>query len=97
MHGRTVLVIAHRLSTIKNADAIAVLHKGGVAEIGKCLRPPNVSGVCLRNNCGLGLFEANQQTNLIFNAQARTMNSWQRTACLSNWCNDKNCNKDLPH
>ncbi len=35
MHGRTVLVIAHRLSTIKNADSIAVLHKGNVAEIGK--------------------------------------------------------------
>jgi ABC-type multidrug transport system fused ATPase/permease subunit len=34
MHGRTVLVIAHRLSTIKDADAIAVLHKGSVAEIG---------------------------------------------------------------
>ena len=32
--GRTTIVIAHRLSTIQNADVIAVLHKGRVAEIG---------------------------------------------------------------
>jgi len=34
MVGRTVITIAHRLSTIKNADKIAVLHDGAVAEIG---------------------------------------------------------------
>ena len=34
MVGRTVITIAHRLSTIKNADKIAVLHEGNVAEIG---------------------------------------------------------------
>ncbi|XP_074661022.1 mitochondrial potassium channel ATP-binding subunit-like [Tubulanus polymorphus] len=35
MRGRTVIVIAHRLSTIKNADLIAVMKDGKVAEIGK--------------------------------------------------------------
>ncbi len=34
MKGRTTLVIAHRLSTIENADRIAVLVDGQIAEIG---------------------------------------------------------------
>ncbi|XP_034240500.1 ATP-binding cassette sub-family B member 10, mitochondrial-like isoform X2 [Thrips palmi] len=34
MLGRTVLVIAHRLSTVRNADQIAVLENGGIAELG---------------------------------------------------------------
>jgi ATP-binding cassette subfamily B (MDR/TAP) protein 10 len=34
MENRTTIIIAHRLSTIKNADMIAVLDKGGVAELG---------------------------------------------------------------
>ena len=34
MAGRSSLVIAHRLSTIRNADRIAVLHEGAVAEEG---------------------------------------------------------------
>ncbi|XP_071511192.1 ATP-binding cassette sub-family B member 10, mitochondrial-like [Diadema antillarum] len=34
MVGRTVITIAHRLSTIKNADMIAVLDVGGIAETG---------------------------------------------------------------
>ena len=33
--GRTTIVIAHRLSTIRNADTIAVLSEGHVAESGK--------------------------------------------------------------
>ena len=35
MRGRTVLVIAHRLATVRNADRIAVIHEGRVAEIGR--------------------------------------------------------------
>lgn len=34
MRGRTVLVIAHRLSTILEADRIAVVADGGIAELG---------------------------------------------------------------
>jgi ATP-binding cassette subfamily C protein CydCD len=33
--GRTTLVIAHRLSTIRDADLIAVLHEGRIAETGR--------------------------------------------------------------
>ena len=32
--GRTSIVIAHRLSTIRNADQIAVIKAGKVAEVG---------------------------------------------------------------
>lgn len=32
--GRTSIVIAHRLSTVKNADLIAVIADGRVAELG---------------------------------------------------------------
>jgi ATP-binding cassette subfamily B protein len=34
LSGRTAIVIAHRLSTIRDADRIAVLHGGRIAEIG---------------------------------------------------------------
>jgi ATP-binding cassette subfamily B protein/subfamily B ATP-binding cassette protein MsbA len=34
MRGRTTIVIAHRLSTVRNADQIAVLSEGRVAELG---------------------------------------------------------------
>ena len=35
MANRTVMVIAHRLSTIKNADVIAVMKNGKIAEVGR--------------------------------------------------------------
>jgi ATP-binding cassette subfamily B (MDR/TAP) protein 8 len=31
--GRTVLIVAHRLSTIQNADTIAVVSNGTIAEV----------------------------------------------------------------
>lgn len=34
MEGRTTILVAHRLSTVRNADSIAVLQHGKVAEIG---------------------------------------------------------------
>ena len=34
MEGRTTIVVAHRLSTVRNADTIAVVEKGRVAERG---------------------------------------------------------------
>ena len=43
MVGRTVITIAHRLSTIKNADKIAVLHDGTVAEIGSYAELMNIN------------------------------------------------------
>jgi ATP-binding cassette subfamily B multidrug efflux pump len=34
MRGRTTILIAHRLSTVEQADQIAVLHQGRIAELG---------------------------------------------------------------
>jgi len=34
MHGRTTIFISHRVSTVRNADRIAVLHRGHIVEYG---------------------------------------------------------------
>jgi ATP-binding cassette subfamily B multidrug efflux pump len=34
MQGRTTIFISHRVSTVRNADRIAVLHSGGIVELG---------------------------------------------------------------
>lgn len=41
MINRTTVVVAHRLSTVKNADVIAVIHRGKIVEKGS--RQPKYS------------------------------------------------------
>lgn len=43
--GRTTLIIAHRFSTVRNADKIAVLNKGKIAEIGNHRELMNKKGL----------------------------------------------------
>jgi ATP-binding cassette subfamily B protein len=48
MKGRTTFVVAHRLSTIRNADRIAVLEDGKVAEIGTHMELLKRNGIYTR-------------------------------------------------
>ena len=52
---RTTIVIAHRLSTIRNADLIAVVHDGKIAEIGPHEMLAKIEGGLYR-----GLLQASQ-------------------------------------
>lgn len=52
--GRTVLVVAHRLSTIKDADRIAVIEDGVVAECGTHDKLMELDGVYARLNSSGG-------------------------------------------
>ncbi len=46
--GRTTLIIAHRLSTIRNADRIAVMDRGGIAQVGAHDQLIDVEGIYQR-------------------------------------------------
>lgn len=46
--GRTALVISHRFSTVRMADRIAVLHHGGIAEIGSHSELMEIDGIYSR-------------------------------------------------
>ena len=49
--GRTSIVIAHRLSTIYNADHIAVIKGGKVAEVGTHSKLLAMKGLYYKLNC----------------------------------------------
>jgi len=48
MKGRTTIVIAHRLSTIRDADVIAVIKDGVIAEMGNHQQLYDQGGVYYR-------------------------------------------------
>ncbi|XP_057439153.1 ABC transporter B family member 4-like [Lotus japonicus] len=82
MVNRTTIVVAHRLSTVRNADTIAVIHRGKVIEKGthiELLKDPEGAYSQL-----ISLLEVNKESNEIAENQNKNRLSAQLGSSLGN-------------